>query len=241
MRVHSPDSAGRTLRADARRNREILLASAVELVAEHGPDVPLNDIARAAGVGNATLYRHFPDRSAVLQAIAVQVITATAQAAEAALAEESDSYAALARYFREALKIRVAWVMPAIAAVIPVGGGELADATRRSMTAVARLIDNAQRDGAIRSDVTFGDLSLLLIRLATPLPPGHDRDAQDAVAARHLAIVLAGLRSADQPLPGTGLELKDLRSTAADQLGPLCPAAISPTTEMLARDVLVSD
>jgi AcrR family transcriptional regulator len=229
------------LRADARRNREILLASAVELVAEHGPDVPLNDIARAAGVGNATLYRHFRDRSALLQAIAVQVSIATAQAAEAALAEESDSYAALARYFREALKIQAGWVTPAIAAAIPVSGRELADAWRRSMTAVARLIDNAQRDGAIRSDVTFGDLSLLLIRLATPLPSGHDRDAQDAVAARHLAIVLAGLRSADQPLPGTGLELKDLRSTAADQPGPLCPAAISPTTEMLARDVLVSD
>jgi len=184
----------------------------VELVAEHGPDVPLNDIAKAAGVGNATLYRHFPDRTALLRAIGVQVITATARAAEAALAEEADSYAALARYFREALKVRVAWVMPAIAAAIPVDGGELAAARRRSVTAVARLIDNAQRDGAIRPDVTFGDLSMLLIRLARPLPPGQDRDVQDEVAARHLAIVLGGLRSADEPLPGTGLELENLRS-----------------------------
>src|SRR5690348_15911418 len=107
MRVHSPDSAGRAVRSDARRNREVLLASAVDLVAEHGPDGPLSLIARSAGVDNATLYRHFPDRAALLQAIALQVITATSQAAEAALSEEPDSYAALARYLREALKVRV--------------------------------------------------------------------------------------------------------------------------------------
>ena len=211
MRVDSPDRPGRALRADAQRNRDALLAHAVELVAEHGPDVPLDSIAQSAGVGNATLYRHFPDRAALLHAIAVQVITASAQAAEAALAEESDSYTALARYLRVALTVRVAWVMPAIGAVLPHDDDELAATRNRSLTAVTRLIANAQRDGAIRSDVTFGDLGLLLIRLARPLPPGHDRAVQDSVAARHLAIVLAGLRPGDEPLPGTGLELADLR------------------------------
>jgi AcrR family transcriptional regulator len=200
------------LRSDARRNRDVLLASAVELVAEHGPDVPLSLIARSAGVGNATLYRHFPDRPALLQAIALQVITATAQAAEAALAEEQDSYAALARYLRDALKVRVGWVMPAIADAVAPDDSELAAARQRSRAAVARLIGNAQRDGTIRPDVTFGDVSLLLIRLARPLPPGRDREEQDVLAARHLAIVLAGLRDTGEPLPGIGLELEDLRS-----------------------------
>jgi AcrR family transcriptional regulator len=187
----------------------------VELVAEHGPDVPLSLIARSAGVGNATLYRHFPDRAALLQAIALQVISATAQAAEAALADELDSYAALARYLREALKVRVGWVMPAIADAVAPDDSELAAARSRSRAAVARLIDNAQRQGTIRRDVTFGDVSLLLIRLARPLPPGRDREEQDVVAARHLAIVLAGLRDTGEPLPGTGLELEDLRSEGA--------------------------
>lgn len=207
------------MRADARRNRETLLVHATELVAEHGPDVPLDLIARSAGVGNATLYRHFPDRTALLQAIAVQVITASAEAAEVALAEEADSYAALARYLRGALTVRVAWVMPAIAAALPPEGQELAAVRARSLAAVTRLIANAQRDGAIRPDATFGDLSLLLIRLARPLPPGHDRAVQDTVAARHLAIMLAGLRSADEPLPGSGLELADLRHARGPEHG----------------------
>lgn len=212
MRVDSPDRPGRALRADARRNRERLLARAVELVAERGPDVPLDLIARSAGVGNATLYRHFPDRAALLRAIAFQVITASADAAEAALATEPDSYHALASYLSAALAVRVAWVMPVIGPMLSHDGEELAAARMRSLTAVNRLIANAQRDGAIRADVTFGDLSLLLIRLARPLPPGHDRSAQDSVAARHLAIVLAGLRPGGEPLPGTGLELADLRA-----------------------------
>lgn len=68
----------------------------------------LDEIARAAGVGNATLYRHFPDRAALLRAIAVQVIGATAAAAEQALAEETSSFQALARYLDEVLRVRVA-------------------------------------------------------------------------------------------------------------------------------------
>jgi AcrR family transcriptional regulator len=223
MRVNSPDKAGRAPRADARRNREMLLTSAAELVAEHGPDVPLDLIAKSAGVGNATLYRHFADRTSLLHAIAVQVISATAQAAESALAEEPHSYAALARYLREAMKARVAWVMPAIAAAVRSDDEELAAARRRSLTAVTRLIANAQRDGAIRPDVTFGDLSLLLIRLARPLPPGFDRATQDGVAARHLAIVLTGLRHGDDLLPGSGLELSDLRSLRERRTTPARP------------------
>jgi AcrR family transcriptional regulator len=223
VRVDSPDNAGsagrearadprRAPRADALRNREALLAHATELVAEHGPGVPLDTIARSAGVGNATLYRHFADRPALLHAIAVRVVTATAQAAEAALAGEADSYAALGRYLAEGLQVRVAWVMPAIAAVIGRDDEDLAAARVRSLAAVTRLIANAQRDGAIRADLTFGDLGLLLIRLARPLPPGRNRAVQDAVAARHLTIMLAGLRPDGDPLPGTGLQLADLRS-----------------------------
>ncbi len=108
--------------------------------------------------------------------------------------------------------MRVGWVMPAIAASLPPEDAALSAARSRSLAAVTRLIADAQRDGAIRPDVTFGDLSLLLIRLARPLPPGRDRAVQDAVAARHLAIVLAGLRAGDEPLPGAGLALADLRS-----------------------------
>ncbi|HEY6500313.1 MAG TPA: helix-turn-helix domain-containing protein [Streptosporangiaceae bacterium] len=201
-------------RADARRNREALLSQATELIAEHGPAVALDEVARAAGVGNATLYRHFPDRAALLRAIAVQVIGATAAAAEQALAEETGSFEALARYLREVLGVRVAWVMPAIARALEPGDAELAALRGRSVAAITTLIKNAQRDGVIRADLTFGDISLLLIRLARPLPPGSDRAVQDATAQRHLAIMLAGLRPGGESLPGTGLALADLRQPA---------------------------
>ncbi len=212
MRVNSPDSEGRLPRADGRRNREALLSRAAELIAEQGPAVPLDEIARAAGVGNATLYRHFPDRNALLHAIAKQVIGLTAEAAERALTEETDSYQALARYLHEAVRVRVAWVIPATAAALDLDDAELAGLRARSVAAIARLIVNAQRDGVIRPDVTFGDISLLLIRLARPLPAGQDRAVQDSVAQRHLAILLAGLRPGAEPLPGPGLTLGDLRA-----------------------------
>jgi AcrR family transcriptional regulator len=212
VRVNSPDRDGHLPRADGRRNREALLSQAAELIAEQGPAVPLDEIARAAGVGNATLYRHFPDRKALLHAIAGQVIGLTAEAAERALTEETDSYQALARYLREAVRVRIAWVMPAMAAALDRDDAELAALRARSVAAIARLIANAQQDGVIRSDVTFGDVSLLLIRLARPLPPGQDRAVQDALAQRHLTILLAGLRPAAEPLPGPGLTLGDLRA-----------------------------
>jgi AcrR family transcriptional regulator len=210
-------------RADGRRNREALLSQAAELIAEHGPAVALDEIARAAGVGNATLYRHFPDRAALLRAIAVQVIAAAVAAAEQALAEETGSFEALARYMHEVLRVRVAWVMPAIAGALEPGDAELAALRGRSVAAFTTLINNARRDGVIREDITFGDISQLLIRLARPLPPGHDRAVQDGVAQRHLAIMLAGLRPGGGSLPGTGLSLADLR-----QPGPAPPVPAIP-------------
>ena len=203
-------AGGRPLRADAARNREILLTHATELIAERGPGVALDEIARAAGLGNATLYRHFPDRSALLQAIALRVISATAAAAERALAGEPDPFQALARYLREALAVRVAWVMPVIAGQLDLGGAELTAARDRSVRAVRRLLAAAAESGAIRPGITFGDVSLMLLRLARPLPARRDRAAQDLVAARHLAIFLDGLRPGGRALPGAGLDLREM-------------------------------
>jgi AcrR family transcriptional regulator len=229
VRVKSPVIPAREPRADARRNREALLAQAAELIAEQGPAVPLDEIARAAGVGNATLYRHFPDRGALLRAIAVQVIGAAAEAAEQALAEETGSFQALARYLHAVLRVRVAWVMPAIAGALDPADAELAALRRRSVTAFTTLIENAQRDGVLRPDVTYGDISMLLTRLARPLPPGHGRAAQDALAQRHLAIMLAGLRPGGGALPGTGLALADLLQPGQAPPAPAIPDAVART------------
>src|ERR1700754_5100739 len=100
------------MRADAVRNRDRILRATVDLVLEQGPTVPMEAIARRARVGVATVYRHFPDRSSLLTHVQLECLRAAADQAEAALAEERDAFAALARYMHKAVDLRVSAVMP---------------------------------------------------------------------------------------------------------------------------------
>src|SRR5437588_9177263 len=102
------------LRADARRNRDQVLAAARDVFVEQGPDAALDEVARRAGVGIATLYRRFPAREALMRAVALDVLARTAAAAQQAEAEEPDAFEALARYMHRALDLRISAVMPAL-------------------------------------------------------------------------------------------------------------------------------
>src|SRR4051794_32627452 len=93
-----PVADGRPLRADARRNREQLLEAARDVFVEHGPNAPLDEIARRAGVGIATLYRRFPDRESLMRAVVLDVLARVGHQARLAQAEEPDALAALIRY-----------------------------------------------------------------------------------------------------------------------------------------------
>ena len=102
------------LRTDARRNLDRLLAAARDAFAEQGPAAPLDEIARRAGVGIATLYRRFPDRQALARAVALDTWERVIEAASQSLAEEPDAFRALARYMHRALDLRVGAVMPVL-------------------------------------------------------------------------------------------------------------------------------
>src|SRR5690349_15235935 len=102
------------LRADARRNRAQILAAARDVFAEQGAGAPLDEVARRAGVGIATLYRRFPDRQSLIGAVALDILGAIAHEARRALAEEPDAFRALARYMHRAIDLRVAAVMPTV-------------------------------------------------------------------------------------------------------------------------------
>src|SRR5881227_3330880 len=84
-----------TLRADARRNRDQILAAARSIFAAQGPEVPMEEIARAAGVGVGTLYRRFPDRDALIRAVAVENFERVLTDARAAAKEEPSAWLAL--------------------------------------------------------------------------------------------------------------------------------------------------
>ena len=112
--ARTPTASRVRLRADAHRNRERLLAAARDLFVEDGPDAPLDDVARRAGVGVATLYRRFPNRQALMRAVALDVLGHVVGEAHSALAEEPDGFATLARYMHRALDLRVAAVIPVL-------------------------------------------------------------------------------------------------------------------------------
>jgi AcrR family transcriptional regulator len=208
--------AARRLRADAERNRERILLAARDVFVEQGPEAPLDEVARRAGVGIATLYRRFPERQALMRAVVGDVLARSVHEARRARAEETDRFAALARYMHAALDIRIAAVIPALLERVAFDDAELRSLSDTSAALVQALIDAAHADRTLRPDVTFGDIGLLIIRLSRPLPGGFPRELDANLAHRHLDVVLDGLRTSGDPvaevLSGPALSLADLRS-----------------------------
>jgi AcrR family transcriptional regulator len=154
---------GRPRRADAARNAELLLAAAKELFDEHGPEVALDEVARRAGLGNATLYRHFPTRGDLLAAVYADEVTALCDQGAALLEEPSAA---------EALFIWLDSFVVHIATkrALALAGTEDRDERRtelfdhwhQSMQSTAeKLLTRAQQAGVIRPDLTVGDLLAL--------------------------------------------------------------------------------
>ncbi|WP_182905761.1 TetR/AcrR family transcriptional regulator [Microbispora sp. H13382] len=208
------------LRADARRNRDLIVAAARELFLEQGVDVPLEEVARRAGVGVGTLYRRFPDRDALLRAVGEESLRRLADLAETACRDEPDAWHALCRFLRGSVALRLgvlpAKLEPHLHQRMRVGP-DLHEMRQRVIAAVLRMIERAQADGALRTDIGPGDVALLMT-LNVYTPPGmHSEQAMGRV----VEIVLDGLRAdAGSPLPGTPLDEDDLRHYTAVRLPP---------------------
>src|SRR5579862_4979056 len=146
-----PEYTDRPLRADARRNREKVLRAARDAFAASGFAVPLDEIAARAGVGPGTVYRHFPTKEALFEAVAagrVEDLIADARARADTANPEEAFFGFMARIGQEAQAKRD---LPDAIAV----PGPLQDAVRE---ALAALLRRAQDAGAVRADVTAGDL-----------------------------------------------------------------------------------
>jgi AcrR family transcriptional regulator len=182
----------RRTRADALRNRELILNAAVGLLVEDGPAVALEAIARRAGVGIATLYRHFPDRTVLLRQVAVGVLRQSAAASKAALAEEPDAFSALSRFLHNALDIGISVIMPIVTDQTLVDD-ELDAVRKESRDAFAALVKAAHDEGSLRPDVGPGDLVLLIIRMTPPLPVDVSFEDNHVLSHRQLELALDGL------------------------------------------------
>ena len=210
----------RRMRADALRNREHILRAAADLIIEQGPTAPMETIARRAKVGIATLYRHFPDRSVLLRQVALDTLRQSGEEAKAALAEEPDAFTALARYMHNAIDLRIGAVMAMLADRLP-PDDELAEARQRSREAHVALANAAHEEGSLRSDVTAGDISLLIIRFTPPLPGTIHPEDNYHLSHRHLELMLDGLLRflSHEALPGPSMsfdELTRIRPRPAD-------------------------
>ncbi|GAB3145466.1 TetR/AcrR family transcriptional regulator [Microbispora hainanensis] len=190
MTSHDPEPAppGRTRRADASRNAALLLAAARELVAESGPEVALDEVARRAGVGNATLYRHFPTRADLLVAVYADEV------AELCRPCAGPSPADALFSWLDAFVVHVATKRPlALAATEgPTGRrSALFDQWHASIRATASdLLRRAQDAGAVRPGVTVTDL--------LALAGGAALTGTDVAHARRLtALLRSGLEAGD--------------------------------------------
>ncbi|MEU2928634.1 helix-turn-helix domain-containing protein [Streptomyces sp. NPDC007251] len=199
-------------RADAVRNRERIVAAAREMFVEHGPDVPLDDIARRAGVGNATVYRNFPDRDALVREVVCSVMDRTAEAAEVALAETGDAFSALEHFVHAAADERISALCPMISSTFDQHHPDLEAARRRVEQLVEEVMLRAVAAGQLRADVGVGDLMIAVAQLSRP-PAGTDCLRGDRFVHRHLQIFLDGLRApARSALPGRAVTVQELRA-----------------------------
>ena len=183
----------RPLRADARRNRQRLLDAATAAFAADGLSVPLDEIARRAAVGPGTLYRHFPTKEALFEAVLHERLQRLANEAQALRAGADPGTALLGfigRLVDEAAPKRD--LVDALAS----GGAEMSAALAVTAAQLRReigdLLARAQSAGAIRDDVTIADLMALIRGILFALRPGSDGQTNPH---RAVAVLCDGLRA----------------------------------------------
>ena len=201
----------RPLRKDAARNRAAILVAAGGAFAELGIDVCVDEIARRAGVGMGTLYRHFPTKGALADAILEERFAAVTAFAEDAL-ELPDPWDGVVHYLTRVVELQTLdrGFKDLIAARLREEDA-LAPARARLEPLVARIVERAQAAGALRADVTVADVSVLLwatgrvVECSEPVSPGQWR--------RFLALALDGLRPVGAtPLPEPPLDRRQYRA-----------------------------
>jgi len=186
-----PDSDGRALRADAQRNRDRLLEVAVRAFSQDGPDTTLDAIAKEAGVGIGTLYRHFPTREALIEAAYRSELARLCDAVPdllLAMPPDEATRTWMDRYIDYMRTKR--GMADALRAVIASGGSPYAQSRDRLVTAITALLRSGAAAGTMRADVGPADVlaSLSGVSLAAGEPAQRDQ------AGRLLDLLMDGLR-----------------------------------------------
>ena len=185
-----------TMRADARRSRESLLEAARDAFAEHGTEVSLREVARRAGVGIGTLYRHFPTREALIEACLSHGLDALSSQAEELLGSDLAGEALDAWLFAFiAGSTRYQGLPGSLMAAMRDPASQLHHSCQAMRTAAARLLARAQQSGQVRGDLTIDELLALTAGIAWV---GHQAPESAELTSRLFDLVRAGI---DLPSP----------------------------------------
>jgi AcrR family transcriptional regulator len=186
-----PDN-DRPLRADARRNREKIMASAQELFASRGREAQMEEIAAHCGLGVGTLYRHFPSKQALLTAMVRERFRGMAELGRAAkqISDPGEAFEALLRSYLEAAEGDASFQLALM------GSGDVEWEGIRQQKAefaeiVSDIIDRAVAAGAVRRDLTYADFPLLARGVMSTM---YFKAAGNSDWRRHLELTLDGVR-----------------------------------------------
>lgn len=215
-----PRAEAPPLRADALRNREAVIAAAREVFAAQGLDAPLDEIARRAGVGNATLYRRFSTRQALIEAVFADGLSTVLRAGERARGAE-DAWAGLTALEEEICTLLVTDHGAKDLLTTGIRGIPTLDALKQhNLETVTLLVHRAQRQGTMRTDVTPEDLLVSLGALCAAVP-ALSAAAPDAWR-RYLALLLDGFRAEGaHPLPAPTLTPAQLDTAMQELAAPM--------------------
>jgi AcrR family transcriptional regulator len=191
-----PECAERPLRADARRNREKVLAAAREAFGEHGREAQIDDVARRAGVGVGTVYRHFPTKEALLAALLEETFASIAERARAGL-DSVDAWEAFTAILWDAGES-----LAADRALTEAMAADLGDQPCQGKIDLAviggQLMERAKAAGHLRPDAVVEDIPMLMCGVGSATSRSHPSDGS---WRRHLAIVIDGLRARPDTTP----------------------------------------
>uniref|UniRef100_A0AAU2JJB8 TetR/AcrR family transcriptional regulator n=1 Tax=Streptomyces sp. NBC_00049 TaxID=2903617 RepID=A0AAU2JJB8_9ACTN len=196
------DGTHRPLRADAQRNREKILTAAARVFTTQGLDAQMERIAKEAGVGSATLYRNFPTREALVEAVYRNEVAQLCDAAPALLAQEDpvEALRAWTRLFLDYVTAKYGMI-DALRAIAATGGNPYGHSREMIRAAIASLMDACVAAGAIRTDIGPGDIGAALEGIALTSAGAEHRQQ----AERLLDLTLDGLtvrpRGPGQALP----------------------------------------
>lgn len=179
------------LRADAERNRRAILAAATDAVTEHGLGVSVEQIARRAGVGSATLYRRFPTRAGLLDAAVRQLLSSYADLVERAL-ESPDPWTGFSELLRALCERQARDAgLRELLTLHTWPPSALDERGRRAVMAMEEVVERARVAGALRAGFVVEDVRMLLVANAGIVNAG----GTDEVWRRHTEYLIEAFRS----------------------------------------------